>query len=362
MKETHFFLGSNAPTGFVSLYDGFTSPARDQLHIIKGFPGCGKSTFMRRIADALTAEGCPAEYIHCSGDPDSLDGVYFPTLHVGYADGTAPHVTEPRIGGASEDYVNLGAFCDTEALREARGEIARLTEAYRREYDKAYAFLAAAAAVRRAYAPDYSAETVARAARRAKSSLAHRVGNKHYVNPTATYRFLSAVTCRREVCFYDTIRTLADTVVILDNECGLAPVFTAAAAAYLEGRGLDTLRLLDPEAPEIIEHLAVPALRLAFVTEDRSRPWPYGGARHIRLDAFPGQAELKTALPALRAMRREAAALTDGAVEHLAAAKQLHDELERCYIPHVDFGAVGELAREHGKRLLDVWTKTEKGV
>ena len=91
--EARFFLGANAPGGFRSLYDHFTDPATDHLYIIKSGPGSGKSTFMKTVGRAVHEAGHSVEYIHCSGDPDSLDGVYFPDFHTGYVDGTSPHVT-----------------------------------------------------------------------------------------------------------------------------------------------------------------------------------------------------------------------------------------------------------------------------
>lgn len=97
MKNTaHIFLGANSAQGFYSLYDQLLSGHLDDLMIIKGGPGCGKSTFMRRVAEKLTeAERMPV-YIHCSGDPDSLDGVIFPELHTALVDGTPPHGTATK--------------------------------------------------------------------------------------------------------------------------------------------------------------------------------------------------------------------------------------------------------------------------
>ena len=49
-----FFLGANSPSGFYSLYDQLIDPAqaRDIL-ILKGGPGCGKSSLMKRVAASL---------------------------------------------------------------------------------------------------------------------------------------------------------------------------------------------------------------------------------------------------------------------------------------------------------------------
>ena len=84
---TRYFLGANAYSGFYSLYGGFCAGEGDYLRVIKGGPGTGKSALMRRIGAAAERAGHDVEYILCSGDPDSLDGVYIPALGVGYADG-----------------------------------------------------------------------------------------------------------------------------------------------------------------------------------------------------------------------------------------------------------------------------------
>lgn len=95
MKQTHFFLGANSAEGFYGLYDQLLDARLYDLIILKGTPGCGKSTFMRRAAAALEERGLETVYIHCSGDPDSLDGVIAPAIRTAIVDGTAPHGMAP---------------------------------------------------------------------------------------------------------------------------------------------------------------------------------------------------------------------------------------------------------------------------
>ena len=73
-----YFLGANSCQGFYSLYKEFCSAEGDFLHLIKAGPGGGKSGFMRKIAKAAEDRGLEVEYLICSGDPDSLDGIYIP--------------------------------------------------------------------------------------------------------------------------------------------------------------------------------------------------------------------------------------------------------------------------------------------
>lgn len=84
------FPGGNTPHGFHSFYDYITPPDSNKIFVLKGGPGVGKSTFMRKIAEELVERGYDAELLHCSSDNGSLDGARFPALGVTMVDGTAP--------------------------------------------------------------------------------------------------------------------------------------------------------------------------------------------------------------------------------------------------------------------------------
>ena len=98
MPKIQYFLGGNTPTGFYSLYHQLSDPARMQaLYIIKGGPGSGKSTLMRRVERHAQAAGLETEQVLCSGDPDSLDAVILPQLRAALVDGTAPQGVVPEV-------------------------------------------------------------------------------------------------------------------------------------------------------------------------------------------------------------------------------------------------------------------------
>ena len=136
--DTVFFLAANSGRGFYSLYDGFPERRGVFLSIIKGGPGTGKSGFMRRISAAAKQSGLDTEEIICSGDPDSVDGVYVPAWQIAYVDGTAPHVREVPFPAASGAYLDLGQFYRCEELVPKLPELMRLTERYRAHYARAY--------------------------------------------------------------------------------------------------------------------------------------------------------------------------------------------------------------------------------
>ena len=97
LPHIQYFLGANSPAGFYSLYDHLLPPEQARaIYILKGGPGCGKSTLMGKIGDWAEEAGLETEYILCSGDPGSLDAVVIPALKAAVVDGTAPQgvVTE----------------------------------------------------------------------------------------------------------------------------------------------------------------------------------------------------------------------------------------------------------------------------
>lgn len=143
MAATSFFLGGNTCRGFYSCYSCFCKPKNTFLFVIKGGPGCGKSSFMRRIGNAAEMAGYDVEYVLCSGDPDSLDGVRIPALQLGYVDGTAPHTADPAYPGICGAYLDLGAFYDFAALVAKREEMTETYREYKAYYRTAYDALAA---------------------------------------------------------------------------------------------------------------------------------------------------------------------------------------------------------------------------
>lgn len=134
VNSIQYFLGANSPTGFYSLYDQLLPPEQaSAIYILKGGPGCGKSTLMRRVAALAQEAGEPVEHILCSGDPDSLDAILLPGKKAALVDGTAPHDTAPLghpakkvrickglrdqlLDGTSTGHGYLGHFCRTSYL------------------------------------------------------------------------------------------------------------------------------------------------------------------------------------------------------------------------------------------------------
>lgn len=346
--EISYFLGANSKDGFASLYSGFAAGEGDRLHIIKGGPGTGKSGFMKKIGAGAERQGLDVEYVLCSGDPDSLDGVYIPALKQGWVDGTAPHVGEPRCFGVDSDYVNIGRFCRLPVGDSDAKEIKRLNEDYKALYYRAYAYLQAAAALRRGYMPQIGDRALQKAAENRVCGILRRHSRRSDGQGRVTKRFFHAISCKGEIKLGGEIEKLCKLIYQLDDSMGLAGPALEAAAREALARGLDVIVCPSPLCPEEPEGVLIPQASLALLRGC----WDVEGARHIRLDALvpaQRQKELRNSLRTGRRLEKECMA---AAQAKLSQAKALHDALEAVYRPYMDFSALTNFTAEEIRRIF----------
>lgn len=339
-----FFLGANSACGFHSLYSDFASERGDRLRLIKGGPGCGKSSFMRKLAQSAEAHGFAVVYILCSGDPDSLDGVYFPELRIGYADATAPHVLEPRFFGYDSDYVNLGRFCS----HCDDDRIPLLSDSYKAMYGSAYAYLAAAGSVQTARIPGLIAKNTVSAAESCARSASKLAAIGHCGEPRQiSERFIRSIGCTGVRVLDGTVKELCKLIYLVDDRLGLAEPYFCELMRHLGGR---IIRCRSPLLPELTEALLLPESGVAFVSASLM---PGAKAkRRIRLDALVPKETLLRHRDELRRRQELTDALLAQACLYLEKAKGLHDELEACYRQSVDFAALDEFCAEEAERLF----------
>lgn len=353
MARISYFLGANTPNGFYSLMDKLLAPGKARaVYILKGGPGCGKSSLMKKVGQRCDQAGLDTEYIYCSGDPDSLDGVVVPSLGAAIVDGTAPHVVEPSLPAVVERYVNLGECYDTRALAPQRERVAQLMEGYQSQYRRAYRCLKGAGQLledNRELLETQEFKDKAR--KRAKGIIAREIP-KHGPGGEVSERFLDAVSCQGQVCFSETVETLCKRVYALVDSYGRGHVMLEELLGAAVERGHRAVACPDPMAPKNLRHLLLPDLGVGFVTSDSRQPYPGETYRRIRLDAMAAPEVLRRYKARLKFSRKVAAALLEEGMETLAAGKKLHDELEGVYNPHVDFDRVYATAQAVGDEIL----------
>ena len=145
MSERHYFAGNNTAQGFFSYFNYIINLEEgNHYYILKGGPGVGKSSFMKKFASKMVDKGYSIEYVHCSSDRESLDSIYIPELKIAFVDGTAPHTIDPKYPGAVDEIINLGYFFDSSKILEHKAKIVETNKEKSAVYKSAYRLLKAA--------------------------------------------------------------------------------------------------------------------------------------------------------------------------------------------------------------------------
>ncbi|MGE5704484.1 MAG: PRK06851 family protein [Clostridia bacterium] len=97
-RVRHQYFGAATCVGAVDYIQDLTKTI-EKRYFIKGRPGSGKSTMLKKIAAASEQKGYDTEIFHCGFDPNSLDMVLIPERNVCIFDSTAPHEYFPSREG-----------------------------------------------------------------------------------------------------------------------------------------------------------------------------------------------------------------------------------------------------------------------
>lgn len=141
-KEVHRFFGGATAQGNLDYIEEITAELPRRF-FLKGRPGTGKSTFLKKIAAAALAQGFDTDIYHCALDPKSLDMVVIPGLGCCLLDSTAPHEYFPSREG--DEIVDLYQECVTPGTDEKYHEkLTFLESEYKSLIKKALGFLQSA--------------------------------------------------------------------------------------------------------------------------------------------------------------------------------------------------------------------------
>ena len=329
------FPGAMGPDGFISCFDHLIDEQDHRRTIIlKGGPGVGKSTFIRRLHAALAAENEQSTLYFCSGDPDSLDAAVIPSHGLLILDGTAPHVVDPQIPGARDSLVNLGACLDEGAMRGRLAHIRACMADHAACSRRARAFMQSIRALRQEGAASVAQCIDARRFARMIQALTAAVLCDHHQNadvPGMRPVITDALTLKGEICLLSGEQYARVIRLTGHTAMDLTPALQAVSRAA-QSAGLRVEEHLSPLMPGSLLHVSIPALSTLVTT----------GQALVSEQTF----DFSACIPAASLLRRECALeqMRAGVIRHtqlaadaLAQAKQLHDELETFYVPNMDF-------------------------
>lgn len=340
MHET-YFAASNSGAGFVSYYGEIFDPSRfARLYLIKGGPGTGKSSLMRRVALEAERRGLPVRRYACSSDPDSLDGVVVGDRFA-MLDSTAPHTQDTVLPGAADELIDLGRFWDAGELARARGEIVALNRRKKAAYARAYCWLGGVQACdRNTVRMLEGCVDHAKLRRAVRRCLQGMTAGEGRVKPA----LIDSVGMRGRVCF-DSMHQDAARAFILTESRGGGDIFLREAAALCRELRYDTEVSWAPVEPTQINALSLPADGVAFLDEACAGE-AREGDKVVNMSRFWLSERLRAMRTELRHAVRCREQLMAGAELAFADAREAHFAIEQIYIAAMDFAALNDYRDE----------------
>lgn len=345
-KERHIFPGSNTPIGFFSYYN-YILEQQDAERIIclKGGPGVGKSTFMKITGHEMLDKGYDVDFMHCSSDNNSLDGIVIKNLNVALIDGTAPHIVDPKNPGAVDMIVNLGDFWNEDGIRENREDVLNSNANIKFNFEKAYNFIGAARKMydnmNSIYESALDEEEVYKVATSiVNDELSHKELSKK--KGKVKKYFASAITPEGPINYVDSLVNGYNKIYVLKGPIGIGGErvleIVSKSAQY---RGFNVESYYCPMVPETkMEHLLIPDLKMAIVSSNSYHKLNVNAYKTINLNDFIDWQSIKDYKNILDDSSRLMDELLQKGIERIQTSKKIHDVLENNYIPNMNFDAV----------------------
>lgn len=109
-KLTHRLLGTLTPAGARDTVQSITQNLEKRL-FIKGYPGTGKSSMMKKFANEALNRGFDVQLVWCGLDSNSIDMVILPELKFCIFDSTEPHVYFPDENRPGDEIFDIAKHC-----------------------------------------------------------------------------------------------------------------------------------------------------------------------------------------------------------------------------------------------------------
>lgn len=344
--EERYFIASNSSEGFCSYYDKtFEIGKFLNLYIIKGGSGTGKAFFMREIAREAEKRGFEVRYIYCSSDATSLDAIIIKDLKIAVLDGTAPHIFEPKMVGACEVLVDLGAFLNEKMLKSSRNAIENLMlekqGAFRRAYRSLKAYRAISENIEDIIMPTVKIDKIRAYVKRFVRELDSGEGiEEHILTRSIGMRGLNA---------FDTYYRNADVYYEINDYFDTAHIFMRELYSQMSAKRLDLTISNNPIIPTRFDAIAEQSSKLTFEIGNEE----YTDARQINMKRFIDVHKLAKVRKEYRALARLRDDILDRSLAEFENVKKYHFVLEQIYGAAMDFDAKEQFTREFCNKIFE---------
>lgn len=345
LKGRHYFAGGNSSNGFYSFYRYILSQEdANRILCLKGGPGTGKSSLMKKVGNYFFNKGYTIEYHHCSSDNNSLDGVVIKELGAALIDGTSPHIVDPITPGAVDEILNMGDALDMNMLSKHKKEILSISKEISNTYKRAYRYLAAAKCIH----DDWSNLNSQALDLNKLFVLIETLKNNIFRTDISGYGgerrlFTTAITPNGIVTYLDTLIKDYKNKYVLTGGPGMGKTdILKSLGLSAQKKGYYVEYLHDPFIPERIEHIFIPELSTCVITNNEINKGNYTGLEYSLAD-YTTPSSLAVNASEIAYNSNLFYQLVDKAVALISHSHTLHDDLETFYIQAMNFDVVNDI-------------------
>lgn len=350
MNNQEYFLGGASPTGFRSKFIEQINKPGYYTYILKGGPGTGKSTLMKKIAESFSDS--EVSVYRCSSDINSLDAVVIEDKKIIVVDGTAPHVFEASYPGVSQEIINLGSFWDRSKFSGHEDAVRYCTDENQKYHKRVRCYIEAIASLNTDIYnhADECLDKLKLSAyinRLAKKLIPKNTPNK---KGEREFRQLSAFTTEN----YKTLPVNGDysKYFIRDDCFAGSDYFIRHIADIFTSSGYDVIisecHMLHRT---VYEHLICKELGLIFTTGNFFNNLVADTDSIINFARFYDREKYSIKKQRINFDKKASLELAREAADSLNTALKIHDELERYYIDAIDFKSLDNMTSEFIKGL-----------
>ena len=351
-----YFPGNNTPEGYYSFFDYILPWKQAQrIIIIKGGPGVGKSTMIRKITKELVERGLDIELLHCTADSNSLDGLIVKDYNIALLDGTAPHMIDPKFPGCVDEIVNFGEYWNEAGLKKQKDHIFRLQARVKHLYKRVYNYLKASKIIFNNLEQTYGSLVNRRLVEAKADEIICSVFDGVERRDKVSFQrrmFASGITPEGSINFLDELFSNVGKRYILTGNPGTGKSFILKKIIdHAASKGLDMDVFYCPMNTEKIEHIIIKELDIGFVTS--IKPHILSETKEndefLDMNSFLEISKLGHVEEEINQDYSLAWSLFDKAVETLVEVKKTRDDLEGIYSSNMNFEVTSKVA----EKLLD---------
>ena len=350
MSTKVYFLGGTSPQGFKSKFIEQIKKTGYYTYILKGGPGTGKSTLMKKIAKEF--EDSPVSVYYCSSDINSLDAVVIEDRKIIVVDGTAPHVFEALYPAVSQEIINLGEYWDKSKMKGKEEAVRECFDENQKYHNRVRCYVEAFSSLNtdiynlaencldKAKLDSY----IKRLARKViPKSKTDKQGKKEFKQLSAftTENYMTLKSDNNYSRYFINDDYFAGSDYLLRS---LSDMFTDAGydVAVSECNMLHN---------SIYEHIVIEELELMFTTGNFFNKLKNDNENVINFMRFYHKDKLSAKKQRISFDKKASLELAEEAAESLETALKIHDELEKYYINAIDFDRLNDMSENFIKML-----------